>query len=293
MKVAVISDVHGNLPALQTAVADVDKWQPDVVVVNGDIVNRGPCSLTCWQLIQTLAQQHGWHILKGNHEEYVLECAQPLYQPNGPSLQIRQYAQWTYEQLDGHIAAIAALPDQYSLTAPDGRELRAVHAAMGNNRTGIYPETPDAEIEKLIAPPPNIFITAHTHRPLLRQIGPTLVVNIGSVGAPFDEDKRLSYGRFTWTARQGWQSEIVRLPYDWQQTIRDYVTSGFLEHGGPLAQIMLVEHRKSRGLIYRWATRYQEAVLKGQLTLADSVRLVLQDEDLRPYLGPPGWEAFP
>ncbi len=114
-------------------------------------------------------------------------------------------------------------------------------------------------------------------------------MNIGSVGAPFDEDKRLSYGRFTWTPAHGWQTEIVRLAYDWQQTIRDYATSGFLDHGGPLAQIMLVEHRKSRGLIYRWANRYQKAVLAGELSLEESVRRVLQDEDLRPYLGPPGW----
>ncbi|GIK55960.1 MAG: metallophosphoesterase family protein [Chloroflexi bacterium] len=291
MKVAVISDIHGNLPALETAVADLDKWQPDVVVVDGDIVNRGPCSLACWQLIQARAQQDGWQIVKGNHEAYVLECAHPLNDPHGPSLQIRQYAQWTYDQLNGHIAALAALPDQYSITAPDGRELRAVHASMQDNRTGIYPETADADIEKLIAPPPAIFVTAHTHRPLMRQIGPTLVVNIGAVGAPFDEDKRLSYGRFTWTARHGWQSEIVRLAYNWQQTIRDYVTSGFLEQGGPLAQIMLVEHRKSRGLIYRWASRYESAVRQGELTLEESVHRVLQDEDLRPYLGPPGWDS--
>jgi hypothetical protein len=172
---------------------------------------------------------------------------------------------------------------------PDGRELRAVHAAMGDNRVGIYPETPDAEIRAHIAPPPTIFVTAHTHRPLMRQIDETLVVNIGSVGSPFDEDKRLAYGRFTWTAAHGWQSEITRLNYDWQQTERDYVSSGFLEYGGPLAQIMLVEHRKSRGLIFRWASRYQAAVLKGEMTLAESVRGVLQDEDVRPYTGAPGW----
>jgi predicted phosphodiesterase len=289
MKIAIISDIHGNMPALETAVADVDKWQPDIVVVNGDVVNRGPCSLACWQFVQARAQQDGWIILKGNHEDYVLACAQPPDKPDGPSLQIRQYAQWTYDQLNGHTGALAALPDQFLWTAPDGRELRAVHASMQDNRVGIYPETADEEIEKLIAPPPALFVTAHTHRPLMRQVGPALVVNIGSVGAPFDEDKRLSYGRFIWTAKEGWQSEIVRLHYDWQQTIRDYVTSGFLEHGGPLAQIMLVEHRKSRGLIFRWANRYQDAVLKGDLTLEESVRLVLQDEDLRPYLGPPGW----
>ncbi len=122
------------MPVLETAVADLDKWQPDVVVVAGDVVNRGPCSLACWEFVQARAHQQNWRILKGNHEDYVLECATPPNDPRAPSLQIRQYAQWTYEQLNGHIATIAALPDQYSFTAPDGRELRVVHAAMQNNR---------------------------------------------------------------------------------------------------------------------------------------------------------------
>jgi diadenosine tetraphosphatase ApaH/serine/threonine PP2A family protein phosphatase len=219
----------------------------------------------------------------------VLDCAAAEVDGHNPAFQIKQYAYWTYQQLADQVAALAALPDSYSLVAPDGRELRAVHAAMGNNRLGIYPDTTEAEIRERMSPPPAVFVTGHTHRPLMRQVDGTLVVNIGSVGSPFDEDRRLSYGRFTWTPSRGWQAEIPRLDYDWQQTERDYVTSGFLEYGGPLAQLMLLEHRKSRGLIHRWASRYQEAVLRGALTLAESVRKVMEDEDVRPYLAPPGW----
>lgn len=289
MKIAIISDIHGNMPALETATEALHRWQPDIVVVNGDVVNRGPCSLACWQFVQAQAQTSGWQVLKGNHEDYVLDCAAAAVDGHDPAFQIKQYAHWTYQQMNGQAATLAALPDSFSLTAPDGRALRAVHASMQDNRTGIYPDTTDEEIRRLIAPAPAVFVTAHTHRPLVRQVDDTLVVNIGSVGSPFDEDRRLSYGRFTWTPSQGWQVEISRLVYDWQQTERDYVTSGFLEHGGPLAQLMLVEHRKSRGLIHRWAARYQEAVLRGDLTLAQSVRLILQDVDIRPFTGPPGW----
>lgn len=110
-----------------------------------------------------------------------------------------------------------------------------------------------------------------------------------SAGAPFDGDNRLSYGQFTWD-RHGWRAEIIRLAYDYRQVERDYVESGFLEEGGPLAQLMLVELRRAGGLIYRWASRYQAAVLAGEITLENSVRQLLQDEDLRPYLGSPGWE---
>ena len=54
---------------------------------------------------------------------------------------------------------------------------------------------------------------------------------------------------------------------------------------------MLVELRRAGGLIYRWASRYQKAVLAEQITMEESVQAVLRDEDLRPFLGKPGWSA--
>lgn len=290
MKIAVISDIHGNMPALETVTEDLEKWRPDLVVVDGDIVNRGPCSLATWQFVQKQVAENDWRVVKGNHEDYVLDCATPAQQFDPPTIKIRQYAQWTYEQLNGQITELAALPDEFSLHARDGSEFRVVHASMRDNRDGIYPMTSDEELREQIAPAPAVFVTGHTHRPLIRQIDHTLVVNIGAVGAPFDGDPRLSYGRFTFTKSAGWQASVERLAYDTAQTERDYVQSGFLEHGGPLAQLMLIEHRRSGGLIYRWATRYQEAVVNQDISLEDSVRELLQDEDLRPYLGPPGWE---
>jgi len=289
MKIAVISDIHGNMPALETVTEDLERWRPDAVIVDGDIVNRGPCSLAAWQFVQKQVKDNAWQVVKGNHEEYVLDCATPAQEFDPPTIKIRQYAQWTYEQLNDQIADIAALPDQVSINGPDDSEFRVVHGSMRNNRDGVYPKTTDKELREQIAPAPSVFVTGHTHRPLMRQVDKTLVVNVGAVGAPFDGDPRLSYGRFTFTQSHGWQGEIKRLAYDTAQTERDYVSSGFLEHGGPLAQLMLVEHRRSGGLIYRWASRYQEAVINHELTLEESVRNVLRDEDLRPFLGPPGW----
>lgn len=46
MKIAILSDIHGNLPALQTVADDIARWQPDQVIVNGDIVNRGTAHST-------------------------------------------------------------------------------------------------------------------------------------------------------------------------------------------------------------------------------------------------------
>lgn len=288
MKVAVLSDIHGNLPALKTVIADIDHWRPDIVIVDGDIVNRGPCSGTCLELLLERRERQGWFIVRGNHEEFVLDCSNPDTPHDGPEYAIKQFAHFALHQVGANAEILRQLPDIYEQSSPAGDILRVVHASMRSNRDGIYPVTPDDELRDLIAPPPSVFVTGHTHRPLIRQVDNTLVVNIGAVGSPFDNDRRAGYGRFTANGK-GWQAEVVRLEYDYRQIEKDYVESGFLSQGGPLAQLMLVELRKARGLIFRWASRYEEAVLSGRLTLEDSVRQLLTDEDLLPFTGPPGW----
>jgi predicted phosphodiesterase len=289
MKLAVISDIHGNFPALQRVAEDLQRWGPDIVVVNGDIVNRGPCSDRCWQFVSERAEGEDWQLLRGNHEDYVLGVAAAVRKPQGAAFEIQRFAYWTAGQLAEQMPAIAELDEEFVYLPPDGRELRILHASMRSNRDGIYTDAAAEKIRAQIAPPPAVFVTAHTHRPFIRQIGETMVVNVGAVGAPFDRDRRLSYGRFTWQTRRGWEAEIVRLEYDRAQIERDYVESGFLAEGGPLAQLMLLEHRKSHGLIYRWAQRYENAVRTGDLSISESVRRIMADADVQPFTGPPGW----
>ncbi|MFO7680682.1 MAG: metallophosphoesterase [Chloroflexota bacterium] len=290
MKIAVLSDIHGNLPALQAVTQDIDTWQPDLVVVDGDIVNRGPLSLDCLHFVQARMASHNWRVVRGNHEDFIIACAGPHVPHNQPEFELWRFAYWAYQQLNGEVQLLKNLPDYFSWFAPDGSEFRAVHGSMKNNRDGVYQDSSDEDLLKQIHPVPAVFVTAHTHRAMLRRFNDSLVVNVGSVGSPFDQDRRASYGRFTWD-RAGWQAEVVRIPYDTAQIEQDYVASGFLTEAGPLAQLMLVELRRAGGLIHRWATRYQDAVLAGEIDIADSVRQLLKDEDLRPYLGAPGWQV--
>lgn len=288
MKIAVISDIHGNLPALRAVIADVDAWRPDLVVVDGDIVNRGPRSAECLHLVKERHRQDGWQVVRGNHEDFVIACGRPDSPQNGPEYEIWQFAHWSFEQLDGDVDFLSRMPDEFSCLAPDGSEFRVLHASMRSNRDGIYASTPESQVAEQIAPEPAVFVTAHTHRPWQRRWRDTLLVNVGSVGSPFDRDTRASYGRFIWCDGR-WQADVVRLEYDRLQTERDYVASGFLEGAGPLAQLMLVELRSARGLIFRWADKYQDAVLAGEICMERTVRELLTSEELRPYLGYPGW----
>ena len=99
MKIAVISDIHGNIPALETVTADIEQWQPDNVIVDGDIINRGPLSRDCLEWILARQQRDDWQVVRGNHEDYVLECAAVDSTADAPEFEVRQFAYWTYQQV--------------------------------------------------------------------------------------------------------------------------------------------------------------------------------------------------
>jgi predicted phosphodiesterase len=274
MKLAVLADIHANLPALLAVLDHVDAWRPDAVVVAGDIVNRGPRPAECLRLVLERQRLAGWRLVLGNHEEYVLHQAQPEAARSGPQFEMFQSSYWTYRQLNGQMAALEAMPFQHSLAAPDGSEARIAHASMRGTRDGIFPETPDSVLRLQVGRPHvPLFVVGHTHVPLVRRIDGTLVVNVGAVGMPFDGDPSASYGQITW--RGGWQAEIVRLPYDRQRTEQDYVDTGFLVDGGSLARLMLCELQDSRSHLYHWALAYERAVLAGELTMDESVHRYL------------------
>jgi len=266
MKIAILADVHANFVALQTVAAHVERWQPDAVVVAGDIVNRGPRPRECLEFVLQKQQTAGWLAVKGNHEDYVISCAPS----NGTQSEIWRIADWTYEQLNGDVAALQALPFQVDLPLPGGSELRVVHASMLGNRNGIYRHTTDEHLRQKIAPPPAVFCAGHTHIPLRRTIDQTLVVNAGSVGLPFDGDQRAGYAQIE-LGRSRRSARIVRLKYDYCRAEQDFYATGFWPGGGPLAKLVLDELRTAQSRLYQWTAEYQQATIAGEISLEAAV----------------------
>ncbi len=272
MKLAVLSDIHSNIAALREVSEHIEAWKPDRVVVAGDLVNRGPRPLECLRFVQEKQAARGWLTLIGNHEEYVIRNARVKVAERDPRFEIHRSSYWTYQQLNCDVSALQAMPFKLSLAAPDGGEIRLTHASMCGTRMGIYWHTPDEAFPELIGKPqPPLFCVGHTHIPLLRQIGPTLVVNAGAAGLPFDGDRRASYAQLTW--RNGrWEGRIVRLNYDRRQAEHDFEDSGILDNAGPLARLMLVELRTAHSQLFQWTVRYEKAVLAGDISMEQSVR---------------------
>lgn len=274
MKLAVLADIHANLVALQAVTAHIEAWQPDAIVVAGDVVNRGPRPLECLRFVQHKQRTADWRLVRGNHEDYVIFQAQPDAPRSGPRAELFRHTHWTYRQLNGDVSALEAMPFQASLAAPDGSEIRITHASMEGNRVGIFPQTTEAELRQQIQPAPPLLCVGHTHIPLIRRIDESLVVNVGSAGLPFDGDPRPGYARLRWQGA-AWQAEIVRIDYDREAAARDFFATGFFQGSGPMGRLIFSELRHACSRLYQWTQRYYEPILAGEISMAESVERFL------------------
>ena len=276
MRMVVLSDIHANLVALQAVLAAVDALAPDRVVVPGDTINRGPQPRRCLEIILERRDQQGWHVIKGNHEDYVLLADQAPRTADRWAHELFAHTRWTVNQVHDLLPQVRAMPDHLSLSSPDGREIRFLHASMQGNRSGLYEDMADEHLAALVAPAPSVLVAGHTHIPFLRTVDGTLIVNAGSAGLPFDGDPRASFAVLDWHGT-GWQARIVRLPYDRAAAEQDFISTGYLADGGPMIPLILDELRQARPRLGQWHRTYERAFAAGEISLKDSVQDLLKN----------------
>jgi predicted phosphodiesterase len=280
-KIAVLADIHGNLAALHALLEDLERWSPDLVIVAGDTVNRGPSSGDCLELVLRMVDERGWRVIRGNHERYVLTYDQDRLRPDfptsGPRHEISRVIAWTHAQVARSIGAIAAMPTSVQLDL-GGAPMAVYHASVRHDRDGVSRRSPPHELRAQIDPAAAVFCVGHTHVPFTRRLGATLVVNVGAVGLPFDGDTRAAYARLT-RGRAGWRAQVVRLPYDVAATARVFRESGMLDAVGAHGPIMLREIQTGRSLLFDFVPAYYDRILSGAISVEEAVSEYLARAD--------------
>ncbi|MCP3957894.1 MAG: metallophosphoesterase family protein [bacterium] len=241
-RIAIISDIHGNMPALEAVLDDLAGQAVDEVLVGGDLVGRGPAGSKVTKRIRSL----GFPAIGGNHEDYLLDFRRGKVPDEWLDADEWSAARWMAAELDDDdVEYLACLP--FSIGRPG---LRLVHGTPATNREGIGPWTGDDEMSGYWgAVEEPVLVCAHTHRPLLREIEGGLVVNVGSVGLPFNRDRRAQYAIFTSQAGGAWRVEPRQVPYDLEEIFEIYETSGFQAAGGITAQLLRMELEHSTPLL--------------------------------------------
>ena len=183
MKIAALYDIHGNLPALEATLADVRAARVDHIVIGGDVV-PGPMPREALEMLRALDRPT--QFIRGNGDRVVL-----TQRAGGDISEVpdafRDVIRWTAEQVDEPTADwMATWPMTLRLSIPRLGDVLFCHATPRNDTDIFTKLTPEEQLMPFFAGlDAAVVVCGHTHMQFDRTVGPTRVVNAGSVGMPF------------------------------------------------------------------------------------------------------------
>jgi putative phosphoesterase len=239
MRVAIVSDVHGNLTAFDAVLEDIQRRAPDLILHGGDLALMGGQPAEVIDRVREL----GWAGVVGNTDEVLWRPQEQVrQQQQAPELGrllkliFKEYAPATVELLgDERVTWLQGLPAQQRVG-----DLVLVHAAPGDLWRAPMPDAEDDELLAVYEPlDAAVAAYGHIHRPYARALGRLTVANSGSVGMPWDGDPRACY-----LLLEDGLPRLVRVEYDIEREAAVLLASGY-----PDAQ-RLVEMRR-RGVFVK------------------------------------------
>ncbi len=241
MRVAIFSDVHGNLSALEAVLESIDSEAGvEQVIFAGDFGVFGPRPAECLDLLRRQPTQ----AIVGNTDEWVLNPPPLVEGLDEQERDRRRYLQdicnWTKEQLDNEsIRWIEQVRNSFSITLSPSEKpvdkVLIVHANPVDLAQIIFPsESRQLELygrvrqrDKALSPILNgvgasTIVFGHLHIPGIREWRGKQLINISSVSLPGDGDPRAKYGILNWNEANGWQFEQVNVPYEIEEEIEAF-----------------------------------------------------------------------
>ena len=223
--VAIITDIHGNLPALQAVLRRIGELGIERTYCGGDLVGYGPHPNEVCALIQ----EWGIATIYGNYDFAIArdleDCGCAYVTAHDRELGQRSVA-WTLEHTDGRSKDfMRALPFDLRFDL-GGQRIRLVHGSPRKVNEYLFEEKPASLYERLaVAEEADMLVFGHTHKPWIREYGGVLFVNCGSVGKPKDGDPRAAFAVLRAAA---WRPEVTieRVAYDAEAVAREVAAAG-------------------------------------------------------------------
>lgn len=230
MRIAIISDIHGNAVALDAALADINQHPADRLVCLGDAIQGGPQPAAVVARLREL----GCPVVMGNADDWLLTGEAHGGEP--VTEQQRTVRSWSLAQLtEADRAFIAAFAPTVELPLPGGQRMLCFHGSPSSFDDVLLPETPEDEVLRLLEPlTATVLCGGHTHLQQFRRVADAVFVNPGSVGLAYD--RHLAQDAFRadpWaeyavlSAEDGRLAvEFRRVPFDLDACIRVMLASG-------------------------------------------------------------------
>ena len=231
MRIAIVSDIHGNRTAFEAVLADLRQTSPDLILHGGDLADGGASPVEIVDRIRDL----GWQGVVGNTDEMLFrpESVQEFARQS-PKVQpllaaIEEMAAATREALgEERLAWLRGLPHS-QIHGP----MALVHASPESPWRSPAPEASEAELESVYSPLGQpIAIYAHLHRSYIRSVSGMVVANTGSVSLSYDGDRRAAYLLLDES-----KPAIRRVEYDLDKELKALSSCG-LPHADWVAKIL-------------------------------------------------------
>jgi putative phosphoesterase len=225
-QVAVITDVHGNLPALEASLAATDAIGIDAVYCGGDLVGYGPHPDEVCRLIE----ERGIPTIYGNYD-YAIgrdlpDCGCAYLTQHDRELG-RRSVDWTLAHTNQRCKDfLRGLPFDLRFELGEQR-VRLVHGSPRKVNEYLFEDKPARTFERIAAEADcDVLVFGHTHKPWIHEYGGVLFVNCGSVGKPKDGDPHAAFAvlELDETGRVG--AAIERVPYDARAVAREVAAVG-------------------------------------------------------------------
>jgi putative phosphoesterase len=237
MRVAVISDIHGNGVALDAVLADIRSDGPDQIVCLGDVVQGGPQPGESVDRIKEL----GCPIVMGNTDSWLASGLDPSVE-DAPE-NVREVGQWSVEQLSSsRVDFIKEFKPTVEVSLDETRKLLCFHGSPKSFHDVILPETEEEEFQEFVGGFESAVLTGgHTHLQQIRRIGDSFFFNPGSVGvvynrnsdpASFHFDGWGEYVMLTSDGRGSPRLEFRRAEFDVGKLVQAALSSGMPNASG-------------------------------------------------------------
>jgi putative phosphoesterase len=224
-RLAVITDIHANLPALHAALTAAEDLKANSLYCGGDLVGYGPhpnevCALVEARRIPTVYGNYDYAIARD-----LEDCGCAYRDTRDRALGERSIA-WTLEHTDRRAKDfMRGLPFDLRFQLGDAR-VRLVHGSPRKVNEYLFEDKPARLYERLAAQADcDVLVFGHTHKPWIREYGGVLFVNCGSVGKPKDGDPRAAFALLT-LSRQGIRASIERVAYDAGAVAQEVAAAG-------------------------------------------------------------------
>lgn len=211
MKVALTSDIHGNLPALEAVLSHAGEMKIKHVWNLGDFTGFGA---NPDEVVQLLKKVKAVSII-GNYDQKVLKVPQKSEEWKEKKVPEKWFSfHWAYEHLSKKSQKyLEKLPENKKISVKDWKIL-FTHGSPDSIDEALNDETPQERLRDLARKGhADIILCGHSHQPFMRFAGGAIFINPGSVGRPFDGDPRASYAVLT-IKKHKVEVDFFRLDYD-------------------------------------------------------------------------------